>query len=283
MDGDEYEDEYEDDCQIENTIRRINEAYTDADTHGSNESLKISKPPKALLKVRNQSYCPQLLTIVPLHDRRNDSASTDRCKEVCVWKFMQRQEISDVKQLMQCLRFDDPRSLVKIHYAIHDLNPLDYSPEMLQLWLTLDTIFIYEFFRFVCATESESASEQYSHFRTLCKNDIITKQLIRDLFLMGNQIPMSFVMDLIKDFPMKTPNIQNEELNKKLVGVMEEVDPFFTRNLEDEKSEIPDFCKCSHLLDCLYVWVLRERPQKNKTQSQEYQILAGQNKQSPTR
>ena len=52
---------------MENKIGRIN-APTDAHTNGSNESLKISKPPKALLDVRPESYRPQLLTIGPLHD-----------------------------------------------------------------------------------------------------------------------------------------------------------------------------------------------------------------------
>ena len=52
---------------IENKIGRIN-APTDADTNAPNESLKISKPPKALLDVRPESYRPQLLTIGPLHD-----------------------------------------------------------------------------------------------------------------------------------------------------------------------------------------------------------------------
>ena len=261
MDGDEYEDEYEDDCQIENTIRRINEAYTDADTHGSNESLKISKPPKALLDVRPLSYRPQLMTIGPLHDMLSDSASADRCKELCVWRFMQRHGIPDVKQLMQRI-FEDPRSFLDTHYS----NPLDYnSLEILQLMLTLDTILIYEFFLYMCATVSESTIEQYGHFQTLWKNDIIGKQFFRDLFLMGNQIPMSFLMCLIQEFT-RDPKFKRDELNREFIGVIEVVDPFFTWNFEDENSEIPDFCKCTHLLDCLYVWVVRERPPKSQTQ-----------------
>ena len=255
MDEEEFVISFGDDW-IENTIRRIN-APTDADTNGSNESLKISKPPQALLDVRPESYRPQLLTIGPLHGILSDSASADRCKELCVWRFMQRQEIPDVKQLMQRL-FDDPRSFLDTHYS----NPLDYSLERHQLMLTLDSIFIYEFFLSMCATDPESKTEQNGHFQTLWKNNIIVKQFSRDLFLMGNQIPMSFLKKLIEDFPRER-KLELGELNRKLRELIKIVDPFLTWNFEDENSEIPDFCKCSHLLDCLYVWVCREPLQKN--------------------
>ena len=254
---------------IESKIRQIN-AAADADTNGSNESLTISKPPKALLDVRPLSYEPQLLTIGPLHDRSNDNASADRFKELCVWRFMQRHGIPDVKQLMQRI-FEDPRSFLDTHYS----NPLDYnSLEILQLMLTLDTILIYEFFLYMCATVSESTIEQYGHFQTLWKNDIIGKQFFRDLFLMGNQIPMSFLMCLIQEFT-RDPKFKRDELNREFIGVIEVVDPFFTWNFEDENSEIPDFCKCTHLLDCLYVWVLREPLQKYGSRSMDTFSLSG--------
>ena len=194
---------------------------------------------------------------------RDSDGSADRCKELCVWRFMQRQKIADVKQLMQRL-FDDPRSFLDTHYSN---PPQDIPKSFLQLMLTLDSICIYEFFLYLCSTVSESTTEQYGHFQRLWKNNIITKQFLRDLFLMGNQIPMSFLKKLIEDFP-REPKLEWKELNSKPRELIKIVDPFLTWNFEGENPKAPDFCNtCSHLLDCLYVWVLRERPQKkNQTQ-----------------
>ena len=235
---------------IENKIRRIN-AAADAHTHGGpNESLKISKPPKALLDVRPLSYRPQLMTIGPLHDMLSDSASADRCKELCVWRFMQRHGIPDVKQLMQRI-FEDPRSFLDTHYS----NPLDYnSLEILQLMLTLDTILIYEFFLYMCATVSESTIEQYGHFQTLWKNDIIGKQFFRDLFLMGNQIPMSF-LKRIAAFPNEN-EVNLKDLQAVLVDIVVRSCPF-PMGYNDWHKNVgnPNLLNCEHLLDCQYVLV----------------------------
>ena len=235
---------------IESKIRQIN-AAADAHTHGGpNESLKISKPPKALLDVRPLSYRPQLMTIGPLHDMLSDSASADRCKELCVWRFMQRHGIPDVKQLMQRI-FEDPRSFLDTHYS----NPLDYnSLEILQLMLTLDTILIYEFFLYMCATVSESTIEQYGHFQTLWKNDIIGKQFFRDLFLMGNQIPMSF-LKRIAAFPNEN-EVNLKDLQAVLVDIVVRSCPF-PMGYNDWHKNVgnPNLLNCEHLLDCQYVLV----------------------------
>ena len=144
--------------------------------------------------------------------------------------------------------------------------------------LTVDTIFIYEFLlwpwiEFQPKTEeSKSQLKEYDYFQTFCKNEITTNQILRDLFLMGNQIPMSFLMTFIEVFPSKDKSNEKDKLEKGLLYVVQQVDPF--KNVagnwkycdeenysEDDSSEILDFCQRSHLLDFLYVWVLLENNQ----------------------
>ena len=248
----------------EDTIIRINEADTNANRHGSNESWKISKPPKALVDVKPQSYCPQILTIGPLYEMLGGSSSLYDCKALCVNKFIKGHEISDVEELMQRL-FYDPSDL-HIHYS----GLPKYSSESLQLLVTVDTIFIREFLLFM-PTEWDSILEEHTQFCTLCNNDITYKQVGRDLFVMGNQIPMSFLMKLVEEFPKKQ-EFKWDELQEGLFYAVATNDPFLisqSLSLTEivEIFETPEFVNCNHLLDCLYVWVLRERPQKkNQTQ-----------------
>ena len=126
--------------------------------------------------------------------------------------------------------------------------------------LSTHTIFLCEFLIFVL-TDWASILKEHDYFDILCDNDIAINQVLRDLFVMGNQIPMSFLMKLIEEFPSKDNN-KKDELEMGLLQVIKQVDPF--KNVagnwkycdqenysEDDSSEILDFCQRSHLLDCL--------------------------------
>ena len=146
-------------------ISKIKNANTNAETNGFNESRIISKPPKALLDVRKQSYCPQIMTIGPLHEMLSGSSSLYDCKAVCVKRFMRRNGISDVEQLIQCL-FEYSSDL-RLDYS--DLP--NYSDEALQLLVTVDTIFLCEFLIFV-PTDWASILKEHDYFDILCNNYI---------------------------------------------------------------------------------------------------------------
>ena len=84
---------------------------------------------------------------------------------------------------------------------------------------------------------------------------------------MGNQIPMSFLVEMIEVFPKKHEFKWNK-LQEGLFYVVATNDPFLisqSLSLTEivQIFETPEFVNCNHLLDCLYVWVVRERLQKN--------------------
>ena len=227
-------------------IIRINETNTNVDTHVYTE---ISKPPKALVDVKPESYCPQILTIGPLYEMLSGSSSLYDCKALCVKRFMRRNGISDVEQLIQCL-FEDSSDL-RLDYS--DLP--NYSDEALKLMVTVDTIFLNEFLMFL-KTDWDSEEHDF-FFNTICDNGITIKQVWKDLFLMGNQIPLSFLRKLM--FPKKL-NLENDELLEALADIFTFVDPFIIKHAHarDNSFKTPDFLHCNHLLDCLYVWVISE-------------------------
>ena len=177
---------------------------------------------------------------------------------------MRRHGILDVKQLMECL-FDDPCNLHN-HYS----SLTAYGPETLQLMITVDTIFIYELLLFLGDLNGE-VEEQYNYFsQILFKNDIIYNQVLRDLFVMGYQIPMFFLMNLIEEFSKK-PHIERnsqERVEGGLSFVVERIDPFVVRQtFSAPRFETPKFLGRNHLLDCLYVWVIRKPLPKHKKQA----------------
>ena len=166
-------------------------------------------------------------------------------------------------QLMERL-FDDPHSFLDTHYS----NPPQDSPKsFLQLMLTLDSICIYELFLYMCATEKES--------ETLWKNDIIATQFFRDLFLMGNQIPMSF-LKAIAEFPNKN-EVNLKDLQTVLLDIVVRNCPFPMGNKDWFKNTPnPIFSDCKHLLDCQYVLVTQELHEHRRSpQSQETNQGAG--------
>ena len=252
----------EEDKWRKDMIIRINKA-TDATDDDTRLFREISKPPKALVDVKPQSYRPQILTIGPLHEMLSGSPVLYDVKASCVNKFMKAHDISDVEELMQHL-FYDPSELHN-HYS--DLP--EYSSETLQLLVTVDTIVIREFLRFI-PTQWDSILEEHTQFCKICNNNITFNQAVRDLFLMGNQIPMPFLKKLIEAFPKK-PKIEGDELQQELFYAVATTDPFFVIQSFTpefvESFQIPDFRLCTHLLDCLYVWVCREPLQKNGSEA----------------
>ena len=178
---------------------RINEG-TDDDIPLFTEILK---PPKALVDVKPESYRPQILTIGPLHEKLSGSSVLYGCKALCVNKFMRANQISNLEELMQRL-FYDPSDLHN-HYS----GLPNYSSETLQHLVTVDTILIRELLRFI-PTPWDSICEEHTQFCKICNNNITFKQVLRDLFLMGNQIPMSYLMKLIDEFPKNTESEWDE-------------------------------------------------------------------------
>ena len=214
-------------------IIRINETDTNADTHVYTEILK---PPKALVNVKPESYRPQILTIGPLHEMLSASPVLYDCKALCVSKFMRGHDISDVEELMQRL-FYDPSDL-HIHYS----GLPKYSSESLQLLVTVDTIVIREFLLFM-PTPWDSILEEHTQFCTLCNNDITYKQVGRDLFVMGNQIPLSYLVKLIEEFPKKVDSEdEGDELHDGLLLYAAKItDPCLYQQEFVPRRDCPDF------------------------------------------
>ena len=143
----------------------------------ANEDWMILKPPQALLEVKPQSYYPKSVMIGPLY-KYLETSLISNYKALCVNKFMERHGISAVEDLIQNLTFDQPHELRRIY----NLNLLQSEIQWLQLLVTVDTVFIHEYLLFD------------GYFDTIYSNDhTLQVRIDRDLLLIGNQIPMSFL------------------------------------------------------------------------------------------
>ena len=92
----------------EEMTTKINKIATAPDTCPSNtksgrDNVKISIPPKKLLEAKKKPYWDENLTIGPLYTNLVTKSCLDDCKALCVTKFMERHEKSDVGELIEYL------------------------------------------------------------------------------------------------------------------------------------------------------------------------------------
>ena len=69
---------------------------------------------------------------------------------------------------------------------------------------------------------------------------------------------MSYLKKLIEEFS-NPPNLEMDEIQKVVADVVKRIDPFPIRNSQHKSFGTPNFLHCSHLLDWLYVWVIRRQ------------------------
>ena len=144
----------------EEMTTKINDIATALDKSPSNtksneENVKISIPPKELLEAKNKPYWDENLTIGPLYANLVTKSCLDDCKALCMKKFMQRHEKSDVGELIEYL-IPNPLDLNN-HYS--NLSQDDIKD--FQLLVTIDTVFIHEFLFFSSTARSYSRDKQH--------------------------------------------------------------------------------------------------------------------------
>ena len=248
----------------EEMTTKINGIVTDPNTCPSNtksNQVKISIPPKELLETKKKPYWDENLTIGPLYANLVTKSCLDDCKALCMKKFMQRHEKSDVGELIEYL-IPNPLDLNN-HYS----NLSQDRIKDFQLRVTIDTIFIHEFLLFFSSacSKSQRPKERYylrtcSSTKVICdqepigtthylhnffNNDRTYNQIWRDLFLMGNQIPMLYLTKLIEDFASQL-DVKSGRLGKALFDIVMTNSPFsMDRPKKDQIAGI-------HLLDCQY-------------------------------
>ena len=101
---------------------------------------------------------------------------------------------------MKTLIPQDPKELSNIYFG---LSPA-YNFESLRLLVTVDTIFIHEFFLFLSQDCLDSEEKKSGYLYAFMTNRITISQIWRDLLLTGNQLPVSFLINLIQEFPHNT-------------------------------------------------------------------------------
>ena len=225
--------------------------------------------PPALFDVKPHSYCPRILTIGPLHQNL-EASPMDRCKALCVKKFMERHGISNVGELMNEL-IPDPHELSNIYSG---LTP-GYNFESLRLLVTVDTVFIHEFLLFLRQDFLASEDQKSGYLYTFINNGITISQMWRDLLLIGNQIPMSFLKRII-NIPKELPDFTDAKLIKCLKYLVLVNDPFLVGRFNEweeyqtqgKKGDV-NLLDCEHLLDCLYVSCTQKESHEPSTEPQK--------------
>ena len=124
--------------------------------------------PRALFEVKPHSYCPRILTIGPLHQNL-EASPMDRCKALCVKKFMERHGIAVAEDLISA----EPYELSHIY----NLNLPQSEIEWLQLLVTVDTVFILECICTLHATMEGLAVDRQPNSHVIPKEDFIKTTL----------------------------------------------------------------------------------------------------------
>ena len=206
----------------------------------SMEIPKISIPPDAFLKNKQKPYCPEVLTIGPLYADLGTKSDFDDRKALCVNNFMQRHGKSDVEDIIKHL-IPEPYYLEKDYSSLPGKK---YTDDSLKLLLTVDTIFVHEFLLFFsppCPNSIDKELDHLLHFfhsklmghheptmphylSTSFNNGVEWNQVWRDLFLIGNQIPMSF-LHKITEF-RNIAGLKVKDLQRVLIDIVLRNCPF---------------------------------------------------------
>eukprot|EP00250_Pteridium_aquilinum_P012442 c20730_g1_i1 orf=293-1801(+) len=222
----------------------------------------IFSVPRALFEVRPRSYCPRVVTIGPLC-RKLEPSPMDRCKALCIKEFMGRRAMP-LNELMN-YTIPDPENLRNVYFGLPK-----YNTETLQLLLTMDSVFIHEFLFFL-SRDSNPEDEVCGYMYSFLNNQITMSQVTRDLFLVGNQVPISFLQRLTE---LPNGDLALDDLLHCLEYLIFISNPFCMSHLssdsyhKDLMEVIPgvSFLECEHLLDCLYMACVRmpkgESPQE---------------------
>lgn len=223
----------------------------------------IFSVPRALFEVRPRAYCPRIVTIGPLC-RKLEPSSMDSCKALCIKEFMGRRGMH-LMELMNHI-IPDPENLRNVYFGLPK-----YKSETLKLLLTVDSVFIHEFLFFLSRDFSPD-DETCGHLYPFLNNQITLAQVTRDLFLIGNQVPISFLKKLTE---LPNEDLTLEDLLLCLEFLVWRSNPFCmshpgsTTYHKDLKELIQgiSFLDCDHLLDCLYVACVQ---QSNEDNPQEF-------------
>ncbi|KAH7431313.1 hypothetical protein KP509_08G042200 [Ceratopteris richardii] len=209
----------------------------------------IFSVPRALFEVRPRSYSPRIVTIGPLC-RQLEPLPMDSCKALCIKEFLNRRNLQ-LDVLMNHI-VKDSEDLRNVYF-----NLPKYSKEALKLQLTLDAVFLHEFLFFLskdCSPDDEFCGYLFSFINS----QITLLHMTRDLFLIGNQVPMVFLKRLAElpnaEFPVK-------DMKFHLARLVWQSNPFCISRM-DRSSMHEDFMNVmkgmsmldhEHLLDCLYL------------------------------
>ena len=218
-----------------------------------NRSWKILKPPQHLVEVKKEAYDPKLVTIGPLYPDLEESP-INNFKAKCVKKFMERHRIPGVGELTKKLTPDQPDELSRIYNL---LNLPQSDIDWLQLLVTVDTVFIHEFLLRLSKKDPTTGVCQYFTNFFFTNDFTFRNRLRRDLLLVGNQIPMSYVKKITEITSNR--NFSLDVLEKTVQKFIVPRIPFisskrvqarFEEFLKSKDRKLMD--KCKHLLDALY-------------------------------
>ena len=262
----------------EEMLTNINHIATVPDTptsklKSSMGNSKISIPPDGFLKAKQKLYRHDVLAIGPLYADLKTKSSFDDRKAHCVKKFLERHGKPEVQELIKHL-IPHPNDLNK-HYSS---LPIKYTSESLQLLVTIDTVFIHEFLLFWSTSYLNYKPMEHDYLFTSFHNEVECNRVWRDLFLIGNQIPMSFLKKVAEISKMSV-EISNEIPKNHRFGTNSLKDylnhivfinhPFFGsqfhhRSTQANWMQTINFLNCNHLLDCLYVSCTQPPPEPTR-------------------
>ena len=238
----------------EEMLTNINHIATVPDTptsklKSSMGNSKISIPPDGFLKAKQKLYRHDVLAIGPLYADLKTKSSFDDRKAHCVKKFLERHGKPEVQELIKHL-IPHPNDLNK-HYSS---LPIKYTSESLQLLVTIDTVFIHEFLLFWSTSYLNYKPMEHDYLFTSFHNEVECNRVWRDLFLIGNQIPMSF-LHKITEF-RNIADLKVKDLQRVLIDIVLRNCPFpMGYNDWHKNFQYPSLHNCTHLLDCQYVLV----------------------------
>ncbi|KAK7270739.1 hypothetical protein RJT34_26130 [Clitoria ternatea] len=229
----------------------------------------VYQVPKSLSSVKPQAFSPQLIGIGPYNHFRNDLYPMERLKIFGAKRILDHFNKHNLKQLVEQLHNSGPYIRACYH------KYLDLKDDTLLYTMAIDALFLLDFFHSYVDVKKVSgplmgtSGQEEEVMINGVKVKLTKDAIIRDLFMVENQIPTYFMLRIFSIESSKAVDSVQEYLGSMLLSFCEKHSPLMLNHTSTTPTNSEVVTKHYHVLDLMYHLLVSQYEEKSETSTKE--------------